>query len=100
MSSTEEHFHRTTSHIHTRKRVISPNSCLQCTQVTSRGQRSSEHCLCDRPVCVYLSSTHEFREGVGGASLGALTQLTERSVEGGLRHTEAQRHHLEQVAVT
>lgn len=51
-------------------------------------------------VCVYLSSTHEFREGVGGASLGALTQLTERSVEGGLRHTEAQHHHLEQVAVT
>lgn len=51
-------------------------------------------------VCVYLSSAHEFREGIGGASLGALTQLTERSVEGGLRHTEAQRHHLEQVAVT
>lgn len=53
----------------------------------------------DLCVCVYLSSTHEFREGVGGASLGALTQLTERRVEGGLRHTEAQRHHLEQVAV-
>lgn len=45
-------------------------------------------CVC---VFVYLGRAHDLGEGVGGAALSTLTQLTEWRVEGGLPGTQ---HHL------